>query len=471
MKRDREIAFGLGVTAIVLFQICIFLYVLLRARVVICCRRNPRTGDSAKVRASFKAAMELREQLGISVKMRILLGFFQVLFAYQRIVQPFTQSSNAWMAFLDYISNLSLDKLFGDVSVRCIYNYNHYDILLFSTLYPIVLLVILFGMCWIVVRWKPSHRAAVWMHCSSTAYFVLFLVYPSVSQIVLSTFWCQDFPDADLSSGIEPSVLRGSFRVTCNVTDPQRMTYLAYTGVMVVVYPVGVVVLYLATLLHHREMIMKEVYSEADRSTLKSIEFLIHPYKKKKYWFEAYELIRKILQTSLIGFFQGVTFEQTSTTSFLALLEFNLCVAFLLLLLMLRPYKTKVDHNFAVFSIVLFVPMTQFSIIDPFSLETNITGIEALAALECIAFAVVVGHQILVQYRHRHNPRRTEEGPEMEPTEGGDKHFVHETASTASGQRLLPPETASKGSTVLHNSLGVEDEDESKHQTRKVAIA
>lgn len=469
LKRERELAFGWAVTAIVAFQICLFIYVMVRAKVWVCCRRAAQQrGGSDKSIRSIKAAIDLRDQLGISVKMRILLGFFQVLFAYHRIVQPFAQSESAWMAFLDYISNLALDKIFGNASVRCIYDYNHYDLLLFSTLYPLALIGLLFLMCGVAVQCCNAHRrSAVWMRCISTSYFVLFLVYPSVSQTIFSTFWCQDFPDADVDSGIKRSVLRGSYRIACDVNDPQRVAYLIYAGVMVVVYPVGVVVFYLVTLLEHRKTIMKEEYSTADKRSLESVEFLIYPYKKEKYWFEAYELLRKILQTSLIGFFQGLVFEQTSTTSFLALIEFNLCVAFLLLLLVLRPYSNKLDHYFAVFSIFLFIPMTQLSIIDPFSLDTNITGLETLVAIECLAFAIVVFYQTLLEYRNRRMQRTEDDLVESSSRNfGGTSPLAEETAVAR------PKEVASnEAPTLLRPDDELLGSDKGETSARGVTVA
>lgn len=87
--------------------------------------------------------------------------------------------------------------------------------------------------------------------------------------------------------------------------------------------------------------------------------------------------------TSLIGFLQDVSLRgsETSALSLVGLVEFNLCVVFLLLLISIKPYEYQTDYYFACFALLLLIPCTQFSILDPLDTAMNAAGTEAAVTI------------------------------------------------------------------------------------------
>merc|ERR1719486_1074305 len=89
--------------------------------------------------------------------------------------------------------------------------------------------------------------------------FGLFLIYTSVSTVILRTFACSTFDygaNAVFMTGYQVvddtkvEVLRVDHRIDCNA--PDRFVYLTYATIMAIIYPIGVPVFYGYLLWAHR---------------------------------------------------------------------------------------------------------------------------------------------------------------------------------------------------------------------------
>ena len=367
---------------------------------LLCCSRNSRK-QAARPSSLCTRCNALSGKGLIWTKVRILFGYFQVLSSYRRtfLKQSLAESGDL-LGVVAMLSNVDLTWLVGNAAFRCFYDYNHYDLLLAATLSPIVLAVLLFacttGTAYCMVRrlLKPVRH-----HTESALLLLLFLIYPYVSQIVFGTFWCESFPDADRRFNLTTSALRADYRLSCERDmDNQRLGVEIYAGVMVVVYPVGVVALYSWVLYVHKDRVMafgNNGTTKEMKEKLTKVSFLIKPYKVERYWFEAYELVRKLLQTSLVGFLAGLPIER-EVPGYLASISLSLTVVFVLSLALLQPYKHRSDFAFAVMSLLLLLPASLYSLLDPYARHEGISnsGLEALVITELCVFALFVVFEV-----------------------------------------------------------------------------
>lgn len=329
----------------------------------------------------------------MTTRVRILFGYFQVLAAYRRILPLRTGSeTTSLLSVMTFISNIDFTLLLTGATSRCSMQYSHYDILLAATLGPIAMTVLLFtltlGTAYCLTRelLDTIRRKTI-----SALLFFMFTVYPYVSHTILATFWCEQFPCNDTTCNLTTSALREDYTLSCDPEfDAQRSFFEEYAKAMVLIYPVGVVVLYVSLLFFYYSLILedsrkkiedKKDKADVERKTkLATVSFLIEPYTNRRFWFEAYELLRKLLQTAVIGYFAGVPNQSVS------LLSQNLTVAFIVILLLLSPYKDGADLAYAVFSLALLLPATQSIIMNPRGRHD--ATFEALAIIEVVVLVL-----------------------------------------------------------------------------------
>ena len=330
-------------------------------------------------------------------KLRILFGYFQVLSSYRRTFLQYSISdSGDILGVMGLLSNFDLTWLVGNAAFRCVYDYDHYDLLIVATIGPIVVSIWLFvsttGTTYCIV---PRLMQAVRHHTESALLLMLFLIYPYVSQTVFGTFWCESFPDADRRFNMTKSALRADYRLSCeHDMDANRHGFEIYAGIMVAVYPAGVVGLYSWVLYMHKNRIVAAGNANGgeEREKLAKVAFLTRPYKVKRFWFEAYELVRKLVQTSFVGFLADIPIEQALRPAFLASITLNLTFMFVVALALLKPYKYRSDFAFAIISLLLLLPASQYSMVDPYARDKSLNdyGLTALVITELCMFVLFV---------------------------------------------------------------------------------
>ena len=344
--------------------------------------RSLRTGQSwARAAASVSNVTKYANRFSTFTKMRILFGFWQVFFSYQRSFQHHT-INNPFSAVADGVSSMSISVILNRFQTRCALDHNHYHVLLFETLMPPVLMLILAGLCvWASHCTKTENqRNRLYEEFMWSVFLLLFLVYPSVSQTIFETFSCETFNVTDLN--VPEHVLRIDFRTECSAS-PERTWWVFYAVAMILAYPVGVIVLYAVNLRTFRKLVTKKEKGAVQLKKLTRISFLIYPYKPNIYWFETYELLRKLIQTSFIGLLPLPSAELQGT---LALIAQNVTVVALIVLVYLKPYRKLSDFMFAVISLLLLLPAAQLSILDPFARAETEMPLSVLGMILLIEF-------------------------------------------------------------------------------------
>ena len=206
---------------------------------------------------------------------------------------------------LDFISFLPLG---------CMAPADFYSSLLAYTALPLVLSACLIGYYVSLSKKTDEKSVSTRNKIFETFLAITFVLLPSVSIKVFSTFACHDFDDGS-------RYLIVDYSIDCNAST--HSLYWLYSGLMVLLYPVGVPFMYWYLLWKRRHLLscdhrMKEMEMSEDRAlesalkereaneekhkTLKALSFLYGSYEPKYWWFEVFETLRKLVLTGFLVF-------------------------------------------------------------------------------------------------------------------------------------------------------------------------
>lgn len=162
-------------------------------------------------------------------------------------------------------------------------------------------------------------------HKHLTALLLLtFLVYSSVSAIVFQMFACETLDD-----GIE--YLRADYRIHC--TDAKHREFEFLAGLMVLVYPIGIPLLYAVLLFERRDVLAR---ADADKTSAQSISGLWEPYTPDRFYYEVVECGRRVMLTGVVIFIFPNDAAQIAITMLFAFFFFTLFES-------LSPYESGTD--------------------------------------------------------------------------------------------------------------------------------
>ena len=427
-QEDSLHALLIAIALLILVELCLFFYVVANSGAFKCCKPKPNLNSTGSPRAlngmntcfgRFKDdAHAALKRVNFGTKSRILLGYLQVYFSFQRTFnQEIDLSQWEFLAALDFASSLNVLTILELFYSKCAFDFNHYDLLLFYTLMPVAMICCLTGFVRIFVMGcvrNPSMQAKVRESLTSAILFLLFVIYTPVSETVFATFWCEDFEFTDGS--LTSSALRADYQLSCLTSeDTSRLGYIIYAIFMVLIYPIGIVALY-SVLIYKafgrcsaREVCHSKGLSQRSSEQVpirkhirqKSVNFLTAPYRQNFHWFETYELLRKLCQTSTLGFLQSIKLGSSyATRILLPVIALNTGIIFICVLIWLQPYQSIGDFTFAVISLFMLLPATQIPLFDPFRRDSESqVGLASLIWVEIALFLTITMVELVAASR------------------------------------------------------------------------
>ncbi|CAM9423006.1 unnamed protein product, partial [Laminaria digitata] len=186
--------------------------------------------------------------------------------------------------FLSYLRFVNFD-IGVVVSYSCLFSPNFYGRLLFATITPLLVLLILRLTYYITKRRyrdSPQDIFTVRRRHLSAALFVLFFVYSSVSSAIFQTFSCEDL---DIGSS-----LKADHSVSCQT--PLHNAYKKYAGVMAIVYPIGIPCFFMWWLVRNRNDLQT-----SQRQTIVHLQpfgGVWSTYSPSRYYYEVVEYVRRL---------------------------------------------------------------------------------------------------------------------------------------------------------------------------------
>jgi hypothetical protein len=216
--------------------------------------------------------------------LKIALGTMQILSSVAvafklTFPDPFAQ-------FLSLVKVFAMD-MFGFLQIGCVGTYTYREKLLLSCALPPVLLVgiEIFYTC--TSRGNDDKKRAMREVSIKMAFASLFLTYPIVSQTVFQVFMCRDLGSA--------SYLVVDYQISCD--DAEWSTLSSVGVVAVIVYPIAIPVLTLLLLFKNRHDIQS-----GEGNAYERYAFLVGDYRPTYYYWDCFEMLRKVTLTGLMAF-------------------------------------------------------------------------------------------------------------------------------------------------------------------------
>jgi len=152
-------------------------------------------------------------------------------------------------------------------SPQCFTRFDYIDRLLLSTLTPIIFVALLMVTCVFHVQVTPKHKfKEVIGHYTSCVLLLTYLVLPTVSTFIFGAFGCENVDPSGVVPGM-PTYLRHDYSIAC---DSARYQFGVTLGIaMILVYPIGIPLMYFYLLYQNRHMISSKV--RPDRTPASSI--------------------------------------------------------------------------------------------------------------------------------------------------------------------------------------------------------
>jgi hypothetical protein len=297
----------------------------------------------------------------VKTKFKIILAFVQII---NQI--PFALDVDfpqIYLKFLDILWLFNLDFV-EFVNFECIYKRNFYDKLVESTLGPFIIMglvvTVLFIRQFIAFRLNNANPSYTYDQFRKESIFcallLSFIVFSPVSIKVFQTFACENFDDGS-------SRMIADYTVHCSGSEYNF--YTVYAIIMVLIYPLGVPLMYFTLLYLNRDRVnppSRLVVRDAEKDLVSNsiiqqekmklrnsyedifiISFLYMTYEPQRWYFEILDCFRRLMLTAV-----PVLIMRGAITQIVIVLMVSLaCVA---AYMELKPYTTKSDNSVAVLS-------------------------------------------------------------------------------------------------------------------------
>lgn len=262
-------------------------------------------------------------------------SIFAPLLHSHDVLWQFSDVANAhypdvYERFLNVMDYFNFD-LGWVLSTGCILDFDFHDRLLTSTIGPLVVIALL-GCTYAVAMRRADESATpramqvVRQKHMSMLLLVTFLVYSSVSAMIFRMFACEALDD-------EKTYLTADYRIECD--SPKHRRLQIYSAFMVIIYPIGIPLLY-AVLLFQSRADLKVEATRGRNPRVQLISDLWQPYTPQCFYYEVVECGRRIMLTGVVVFIFPNTAAQIAITLVLAF-------AFYAVLEILAPYASSFE--------------------------------------------------------------------------------------------------------------------------------
>ncbi|GMH70768.1 hypothetical protein TL16_g05490 [Triparma laevis f. inornata] len=300
---------GDSTTTIIVMTSSFVFVTLLLAILSCCCIRKGKNDDDDNITTTRQADLHSKvdDVLEYYVHAR---PYMKIILSYLQVVGGLSFNFDIefplyFTKFVNLVSAIVNLEFLHMMPLGCLFPFDYHKKLLLYTLFPLLISFIMM-VAYKILKSKKRVEA------SNTVFgwflFMTFLILPSVSTKLFNTFACRIF-DEDYGR-----FLKVDYGIDCE--SPKHKFYEVYAVVFIVLYLVGVPVLYLYSLRKVRKLLdpgqnqyesrygvdegMRAAVdvrkrNEEEHLDIKSLAFLYDSYEPKYYWFEVVETLRKLM--------------------------------------------------------------------------------------------------------------------------------------------------------------------------------
>ena len=282
---------------------------------------NGDNKDNESVSVKDRLHYFYEKKLGpITTKASIVINTFQIL---SISLQSFKISMpTSYSKFISGLDILSINVV-SVLPLNCMNGPNFVDTLILKTLFPLIVFGLLFICLMIefIIRYKKLYnehaydqlkvysiklKRSLKFRYISLALLFLYLYLPGVTVAIFQVFVCENVDPGNVTSSNGDYYLVADYSMNCS------SNYMKFAKVwasfMIVVYPVGIPLLYFWLLYTNRnEIISRSLTEDADTKTddhkpnIKMFKFLYESYKPQYWYFELIETSRRLLLTGALS--------------------------------------------------------------------------------------------------------------------------------------------------------------------------
>eukprot|EP01043_Picozoa_sp_COSAG02_P039475 COSAG02_NODE_3120_length_7329_cov_2.938866_2_plen_1239_part_00 len=291
--------------------------------------RRMRESNVAYTEEECEVVGSFGRNASLIVYMKVICSHLQLLHQFPVVLDlEFPAAFKLWLERLSFFT-LDLFKLF---SVQCTFETNLYNKFLVTTCTPILALAALAAWSFMVKKVTSGDAAKSDVDTGASglssqlaatasndindsdkaqkdnvdqflqrAFILLFAVYPMLSTKTFHFFACRHYDEQFLHMF--------DYSVSCD--SDEYASYKPYAAMMVLVYPIGILVVFAALLYLNRARIrrsetMYDRSSDGDERWFEGgshkFRFLVADYRKEYFWYEVFEYARKLVFTFMLGF-------------------------------------------------------------------------------------------------------------------------------------------------------------------------
>ena len=279
------------------YLLCAILFFVTVYLALLCYLRNKRISiDSLSSEPSSPSRDGKHWSKRLRSKAKILTSFYQIVSKLPTILA--VKFPNIYRSFMAVISSFFNLETFQLISIGCVLPssmYGFYGSFLMTTLTPILLSIALL-VATLIQRVKLTPGAAAELTSSRFSMFLglAYLVFASTSTTSFTTFLCKQYGD-------DPTwYLIADKSVNCN--SETHFFFKLISGLMILIYPIGISLLYAFQLFKHKVAIM-DCQGRESNPEIVHISFLWQDYKPEYWWFELFENFRRLCLTGILVWF------------------------------------------------------------------------------------------------------------------------------------------------------------------------
>ena len=243
---------------------------------------------------------------------KIVWTAYQILSATKRTMPglKFPLAFQKMRRFFDVVVNLEL----AEMPVACIIDgeYNIYWVLLFKTLLPVFIFIVisLLLAAYNYFRPRPPGTPRT-ITATLVGLFIAFLALPSVSETVFSIWHCTNFKRNDVDvEGNNANIIRRlvvDHSISC-IENDVLVNWQVYASIMMLSPlggPLGTPLLCFWLLWKHRDRISDppgdtdviQLWNRRQDKGLSSISFIFESYSVQFWWYETFDIFRRVILT------------------------------------------------------------------------------------------------------------------------------------------------------------------------------
>ena len=301
---------------------------------------------AARFRDYAAVLAELQDKL--TSKFKLTTAFYSVALMVGNVYE--VRWPQAYQDFLSVFSVFAFDLL-GTFKFGCFMSYDaHLAMYGISAVLLALELGTALGLC--ANQYGGTARRTT-QRLVAIQLLLTYLAYPYGCKIIFSMFDCIDI-DGQM-------YLRSDLSIHCD--SPAHKNAEAFSVLMILVFPLGLPMLYFGMLWHNRDRLFG-----GDKDSMSFLRFFYREYDPRFYYWEAIECVRKCIVMGFASFFRPGTLMQLIAVMFFT-------VFYIVLLTHCKPYEDPVDDTLAITNQAMLFVMLSGALMLKFQQGFSATGI------------------------------------------------------------------------------------------------